>query len=565
MRTGAAATLLVWGLLALTACGPSQPPVAGATIQGNVFASPSAGGAPVQGARVTVRVGDDTQSVSSDIGGHFSFELNTPQTAQALTVTVEPPAESNLYAATYDSVTLEAYRSPYGAAGELNIYLGTTKPSAFLPGAAPRLGCLTGVLKDVDGTPLASNALEVVPTAQGTFVPRPLYDDPTCAATITSIPNFLAGYVSLPQPGETGLVLYVGYVVVRTDAQGRYRLPLQSPQNLFAASGSMWAGNYDGTDTGNLKTANAFFWSKFQYLPEVPVFLSGATATQNLLLESFDPATNPRVTTQTVQYDGSAVNRVGGAFEVETVPSFEHALTSSALMLGQYYKDNPSGSDTLRVMRLGQGTRAQHISVVSTLTRYDPADSTFLGDSRFTGWRDGTNLGQPLGVNFLGIPDPQAPALDETGTSRTPTLTWSGVGGARLYQVVLFRSLEDGPEPVWEGYTPGTSLTLPFALEANADYSWQIYANDSYDVTYVLGSDPVAMEASRWVSAGKLPRARGDGSALNTWRGQAARAIWQATGAPPQRFLGPADTYQNLLETGSREANSQEFTFTTGN
>lgn len=563
MRTGAAATLLVSGLLTLSACGaPQPPPNQTTTLQGNVFASGRAGGAPVQGARVTAQMGDDTETVITDPEGRFSLRLNTARTAQAFTLTVEPPARSNLYAATYDDVTLEAYRSPYGAANEFSIYLGTTRPSAPLPGAPARRGCVAGILKDLNGQPVVSNAQAVVQTGATTFVPRPLYPD--CATEFSAIPNFAAGHFLLPQPGETGLVIYGGGRVVRTDAQGRYVMPVLTTQNLFGVSGSMWAGNYDGTDTVDPKKASAFFWSKFQYLPEVPVFTSGATDTRDIQLEAFDPATNPRVTTQPVRYDGSAVDRAGSDFFIETVPSFEHAITSGALTLGEYYGGEFSGQDDLRVIKLASDTRSQNISVSSTAYRSnDDKDGDYTGSTSFTGWRDGTNLGQALTANFIDIPNPQAPKADTEGASRTPTLNWKAVKNAKVYVVGVYRVLSDRTEPVWVGYTPNTSLQVPFELEAGAEYVWQVSTDDSTEMLDYIGSDPLGTEAARWMSAGRLNKAPNLGSALNTWRGEVALGILQAGGKLPQRLVGTDRAYQNLLETGYRYADSQEFTFTT--
>ncbi|WP_102125528.1 hypothetical protein [Deinococcus planocerae] len=552
---------MVSGLLALSSCGTPQPTTQETTLQGNVFASATAGGAPVQGARVTASLGDATQSAITGPDGRFSLKLNAARAAQAFTLTVEPPARSNLYASTYANVPLEAYRSPYGAAGELSIYLGTTRPSAALPGAAPRRGCVTGTVQDTNGQPVASNALAVVPVSGGQRVPRPLYDN--CATEFSAIPNLAAAFATLPQPGETGLVIYGGSRVVRTDAQGRYLLPVQTTQNLNAVSGAMWAGNFDGGEES--ETSASVFWSKFQYLPEVPVFTSGATDTRDITLEDFDPATNPRVTTQPIRYDAAAVDKPTGAiFDVLTSPAFEPAITSGTFPLGQYYTLNPAGSHDLRVVKLAEGNVAQNVTVETSLFRSSADGQTATGTSSFTAWRDGNNLGDALTADFIGIPAPQTPGQEEEGASRTPTLSWNGVERAKTYAVGLYRLTETGATPVWVGYTTNTSVQVPLTLEANADYVWQVSTDDSTELLDYIGKDPLRAEAARWKSAGTL-KARGPQSVLNTWRGQVAAGVVQATGQVPQRFELPGAAYQRLQETGYRSADSQEFIFKTGN
>ncbi|WP_412028235.1 hypothetical protein [Deinococcus yunweiensis] len=571
MRTGAAATILVSGLLALSSCGGPQPTTPDTKLEGNVYASPSAGGSPVGGARVTASLGSATQSVITGPDGHFSLTMNGAQTVQAFNITVEPPDSSNLVASSYFKVPLEAYRSQYGAASELNIYLNTTAPSAPLPGAPAKRGCITGLLKDVGGQPVASNALEVVDTPAGTSVPRPLYPD--CNTEFATIPNFSAGHALLPQAGETGLVIYGGSRVVRTNAQGRYLMPVQTSQNLSGVSGSMWAGNYDGSDTGSLATANALYWSKFQYVPEVKALLNAvtpvgntATDTRDITLENFDPATNSRVMNQSIRYDGSAVSRqVDGATAgilVDTTASFEHAITSAALPLGEYFDEDALGTQDLRVMKLASGTNAQSIAVTSRLIRYDTKDFFIVGDSTFYGWRNGVNQGQPLNATYLAIPAPQAPAQAATGVSRAPSMSWSAVPGGKVYQVALLRLEEDDSATLaWVGYTPDTSLQVPLTLDANATYIWQVYTDDGTEMADYIGRDPLALEAARWKPTSALVKARTGESALNRWRGQAAQVIVQRTGSLPR----PDAAYQNLQTTGYRDTNSQESIFTTGN
>lgn len=563
MRTGVAAIMLISGLLTLGGCGGPQPAQRETTLQGNVFASPLAGGAPVQGARVTASLGDATGSVVTGPDGRFSLKLNPAQIVQAFTLTVEPPDGADLYASTFGGVPLEAYTSPSGAAGDMSLYLGTVNPSPALPGGVPRWGCVAGTLRDTGGQPLPSNALPVVYGAGGQLIPRPLY--PNCATAPWTVPSFLTGFLgTAPQPGETGLIIAGGpLAVVRTDGQGRYLLPAVSAANLRAASGVMWAGNYDGTDTGSLETASAVFWSKFQYLPQIRVFLNGTTTTQDLQLEDFDPATNPRVTTQPIRYDGRAAETEGSASVIETRPGYAPSwLFAGSLPLGQYLRQGSSGGDDLRVLRLASDDRAQSITVESRLTRYDPDHTTSRGSSVFIGWRDGATLGQPLTATFLGIPAPQAPTPAATGTSRTPTLSWNAVPGARLYDVLLYQVLpENEVLPVWRGLTTDTSLRVPVELEAGRQYGWQVSADDSFQPIDWIASDPMRSEAARWKSAGGLPRARGRDSALNTWRGKVARA----TDTLPGGFAGAAAYDQHLLEKGYRFSSSQEFTFTTGN
>jgi hypothetical protein len=213
-------------------------------------------------------------------------------------------------ALTYEEVPVAAYRSPYGAASEMNIYL-PAPASSLLPGYPARRGFIQGTLT-LNGTPVQSTT------------PRPadfskLFDP--------------------PRPGEDGLVVFGGFRTVTTGTGGAYTIPVVSTNNLYAVSGSLWAGNYTGTDTGDPDTATEYFWHSFQYIPEVRVYLGASspypTTSQDVALEAFDPASNPRVTLLPVQHDYSAL----GGFTLDpsnpdwnalafSVPSFVHAIHS---------------------------------------------------------------------------------------------------------------------------------------------------------------------------------------------------------------------------------------------
>jgi hypothetical protein len=129
--------LLLFGLaLGLLACSP--PPQ---TLQGKVYTSPRAGGQPVHGAKVVVRAGNQTQEVLTGLDG--SFQLRMPGSAQTFNLTVIPPKGQGMAALTYEEVPVAAYRSPYGAASEMNIYL-PAPASSLLPGYPARRGLHPG-------------------------------------------------------------------------------------------------------------------------------------------------------------------------------------------------------------------------------------------------------------------------------------------------------------------------------------------------------------------------------------------------------------------------------------
>ncbi len=507
-------------LLGLWACTP--PPQG---LQGNVFTSPSAGGQPVHGARVIAQVGSRRVETTTGLDGYFFLQI--PGNAQTFTLTVIPPAGQGMAALTFAEVPLSAYRSPYGAASEMNIYL-PAPPSRSLPGYPARIGYLTGTVT-LGGQPVASST----PRSQDQ-----LFNPPT--------------------PCEDGLVVFGGFRTVTTNGLGQYLIPVSSTNNLYAASGSVWAGNYTGTDTGDCYTATEYYWSRFQYVPDAWVYLNGSSTQQDLALEAFDPQANPsRVTTLQVTHDLSGLSQYNpdpnspgwNAFSV-SVPTFNHAIHSGEIELGQYYYFGES-SKTLRIYEIPSGTTSQQISVVSTAVRFDN-NFQVLDFSRAYHWRDGTNLSTSLTVSFLDTP--KLGIEDEATLGTTPTLTWNPVAGAKVYVVSVY---DEGGNLVWAGFTPNTSLVVPFPLTTGAAYFWDVYTDDQTEMLDYIGMDPAALQARLYLDGEHLVRLKSlRTNPVNRQRGELAKAFLNNLGYIPQ------GAYQKLLQNGYRESVSETRSFT---
>lgn len=507
--------LIGLSLPTLWACTP--PPQG---IQGHVFTSPRAGGQPVHGAKVIAQVGNRRVETTTGLDGRFSLQV--PGNAQTFSLTVIPPEGQGMAALTFAEVPLSAYRSPYGAASEMNIYL-PAPPSRTLPGYPIRAGFLTGTVT-LGGQPVASS------TPRN---PNQLFDPPI--------------------PCEDGLVIFGGFRTVTTDASGQYQIPVASTNNLYAASGSLWAGNYTGTDTGDCQTATEYYWSHFQYMPDAWVYLNGSQTQQDLALEAFDPQANPsRVTILEVTHDLSGLSGYypdlnspqWNAFSF-SIPSFAHAIHSGEIELGQYYYLGETRK-ALRVYKIPSGVNSQQISLFSVALRFN-SDFQVLDFSLAFHWRDGTNLGTPLTVAFLDTP--KLGVADGATLGSTPTLSWNPVSGGKVYMVSVY----DGEgNLVWAGFTPRTSITLPMPLKSGTTYFWDVYTDDQTDMLDYIGMDPATLQARLYVDLNHLARLRQlKASPVNHARGELAKAYRESLGYIPQ------GAYQGLLQNGYRESVSE--------
>ncbi|WP_148225912.1 carboxypeptidase-like regulatory domain-containing protein [Allomeiothermus silvanus] len=517
-----------------------------------MYQSISTGGSPVAGARVQLQVGGSTQSAFTDSSG--AFALTYSGTAN-FSLTVIPPAGSGLGSVTYDGVAVAAYKDQYGAAGEMNIYLPGGR-STTLPGTRNTFGCITGRLLDTDGTtPVVAN-----PPAQAPNRTSP------AACNGTQPPGLFNSGSTAINPGENGLVLFGGFRVVTTQAGGSFRVPLFTGNNGFAFSGSLWGGNYTGTDTGDPNTATAYFWEKFAFKPRADLYTKPSnfidTPAGDLVLEPFDPASNPKVTTLPITHDTSALSGFDFSDPNEallySIPLFNHAIHSSGIELGQYYNVGASGAMNMRVIQLDPAAKSQQIEVNSTAFNLDTGAS-----STVTQWRDGTNLSTPLTAKFLAIPSLQAPANNASGQPRSPTLSWNAVPGATLYEVDIY---DANGKLVWYGLSKNTSLSVPITLEANKAYLWQAFAYEGLEMSDAIGRDPDATLAARWINPRHLAGLKGfPSNPVNEAYGRMAQAYLDTLGYIPaarptsQRYL------QNLLTNGYRESASEVFAFQTGN
>ncbi len=535
---------------------PPPPPAVPVTFQGSVNASPAAGGQPFVGAKVDLTIGTTTKSTTTDPQGKYSLKFDDVGKSTTFTLTATSPA-ANARSRTYQDIPLAAYASPYGSSGELNIFMGGS--TVTLGGYPIRQGNLTGVITDGANPVVSTNPLtRRVSTPAGSFGP--------------CIPNGVAPCLfDPPQTGEDGLVLFGGSGgrVVVTGTGGAFTIPVRSSNNLFAASGSLWAGNYDGTDTGNPKTANEYFWTKFAYLPNVNVFIGPDPATppvvtQNAAFEAFDPTSNAtRVTTLSMTHDLAAIGTPN--ILSQSIPGFQTGVTSSEVELGQYYSF--TAPRNMRVYKIPVGVKDQQIVVNSDVFVCDKdcaaSDSILIGKSSVHQYRDGTNLSSGLTASFLGIPSTQSPAPAATGVSLTPTLTWKAVTGGKVYNVTVVE--DSSKKTVWDGITTATTIKVPVTLKANTKYVWQVTTDDQNDPTDYISSDPLAMEASRWINLSNSAKLRNlNLGSLNAARGELAMHYLATTGRIPTTISQDGSS-QNLLTTGSREVESDTPVFTTGN
>ncbi|WP_105318314.1 hypothetical protein [Thermus tenuipuniceus] len=470
-----------------------------------------------------VQVGNSTLKTTTGLDGSFSLTL--PGGVSTFTLTVIPPAGQGIAAQTFAEVPLSAYRSPYGTASEMNIYL-PAPASKILPGYPARTGTITGNV---------------------TFNNQPV---------ASTTPRNLTQLFNPPQPCENGLVVYGGGRTVTTSPSGSYQIPISSTNNLYAASGSLWAGNYTGTDTGNCQTATEYYWAQFQLIPEVRVYLNGTSTSQNVALEAFDPQSNPRVTTLAVSHDYGALTGFNfnptspswNAFSLSTA-SFAHAIHSGDIELGQYYFRGQT-TKNLRVLALPPTDVSQQITVQSHAVRLSAAES-ILDYSSVQQWRDGSNLSQALTVSFLDTP--KLTVNDGATLGPNPTLSWTQVSGGQVYVVSVY---DQTGNLVWVGYTPKTEIALPIPLSSGTTYSWDVSTDDQTGMLEYIGMDPSALQARLYLDPAHYPRLKGyKGSTVNQARGRMAQAFLERLGYVPQ------GAYQNLLQRGYRQSVSETRTF----
>ncbi|WP_243093626.1 hypothetical protein [Thermus thalpophilus] len=295
-------------------------------------------------------------------------------------------------------------------------------------------------------------------------------------------------------------------------------------------------------------------------MPEVRVYLNGSTTPQDLALEAFDPQANPsKVKLLNVTHDYTALS--GFEFDLQSpnwnafsfaVPYFVHAIHSGEVELGQYYYLGTTAKQ-LRVYNIPSGTAAQQIYLQNIALRIDPNTFQILDLSLVHQWRDGTNLGQSVTATFLDTPKLQVG--DGANLSTTPTLAWSNVAGAIVYVASLYDAQGN---LLWAGFTPNTSITVPFALQGGATYFWDVYTDDQTEMLDYIGMDPAVLQARLFLNIAHHPRLKHfQTHRVNRYRGELARAFRENTGQMPL----PQAAYQNLLQRGYRESISEVRSF----
>jgi hypothetical protein len=530
--------------------------VSSATIKGIVTNDPGAGGNPVNGAQVQVRIGKKSLSVSTGPTGEFSVPFKDIGRASNFTLNVAPPFGSYLSSRTYEGIPLDAYSSVLGGANDIQVILSNASGGQS-PITPPHYAKYVGTVKENGTAKKSSNPLgRRVADEQG----RRICLSRTVTAPCLNDP---------PQPGEDGLVVANGLLTAATDKNGQYLIPRITPFNTYGTSIAMWAGDYNGSDTGNIQTAFEVFWSKFALKQVANVFLGTDPAnppinTNDFALEAFDPASNARVTSIPVSHDTSGLegfNFTGtGANAVSlSIPKFTPTISTGAFELGQYV-DFTAGPRNLRVFKIRDGAQEQNIEITSQAINLATGSN-----STVTTWHDGTNLTQNVNAKFLGIPSIQNPAIGETNVSTTPTLSWKAVPGARLYGAYIVDAKTG--LLVWLAYTGRTSISLPYSLAPDTQYVWGVDTDDQYSIGEIFGASPSTLAASRWVDTNHIFKLRGKGygtDAMNTWRGRQAANHLERNGSLPNIGTLSSRPGQRLISRGFRASSSESASFTTG-
>jgi hypothetical protein len=527
-------------------------------VKGSVTNDSGAGGNPVNGAQIQVRIGGKTQSLTTGPTGEFSVPFKDIGRASSFTLNVSPPFGSFLSARTYEGIPLDAYSSALGGANDIQVVLANAS-GGQLPITPAHYSNFVGTLREGETVRKSSNLLG-----------RRVADEKgrrTCLSSTVSAPCLN----DPPQFGEDGLVVVNGQFTAVTDKNGKYLIPRRTIFNTYATSLAMWAGDYNGTDTGNPQTALEFFWSKFALLKVANVFYGIDPAnppanTNDLALEPFDPASNPRIASIPVAHDTLALEGFNfsgeGANAVSySIPKFSPTIsTGIAFELGQYV-DFTSGAHNLRVFKIANGVQSQQITITN-----QALNLTTGANSTVTTWRDGTNLTQAVNAKFLAIPTTQSPVIGATGVSITPNLSWRAVPGAKSYTVYVVDAKTGSL--VWLADTRRTQIDLPFSLSPDTQYVWGVNTDDQFTLSDNFGTSPAAFAASHWVDTNHIFKLRGKGygtDAMNTWRGKLAANYLERNGFLPSIGIGTDSRFrQNLISRGYRASSSESASFTTG-
>jgi hypothetical protein len=532
-------------------------------VKGRVYQTARSGGNTLAGATVILNFGQVKAKATTGVDGSFKIPVKGRPLGFDILV-LPPPGNMGLRALSYDSVPLSAYVSNLGASRELNIYL-PGGPQALNPVASPRFGCISGRLVDTDGTtPVVGIPL---PGANAPNRTSP-------AACNGSRPPGLSLLAVPLQPGETGLLTYRGFQGVLSGTGGNFLMPVISSVNSFATEGFVWAGNFNGTDTGNPATASEFFWSKFAYIPQVKTFLNNGqvtTLTTPVQLQPFDPTSNPSVTTIPFSHDTSALTSGGFDFSASgnalslTEVSFEPSVTGGSITLGTYF-DFSGGPRNLRVYKIPTGKQGQTLASESQALKFDAAGN-LAAFSVVYRWFNGTNLSANK-ADFMAVPVLQTPSNGTTNVSRNPRLTWSAVDRPAVYTVTLYDG--DTGAPVLTTYTPETFLNIyQIKLEPNKVYFWDVAADENLQMIDIISVDPDAQLAARHIDLNSLNALRGTrylDNRANLWRGQLAESFLNSVGYVPQTGWAPGSiALVQLLERGYRFSGSEVFAFKTGN
>jgi hypothetical protein len=305
--------------------------VSSATIKGIVTNDPGAGGNPVNGAQVQVRIGKKSITVPTGPTGEFSVPFTDIGRASNFTLNVAPPFGSFLDSSTIENIPLDAYSSVLGGANDIQVILVNAGGFGQAPITPPHYANYVGTLRDGETIVKSSNPYG-----------RRVADEKghsTCLSRTVSAPCLN----DPPQPGEDGLVVANGFLTATTNKNGQYFIPRITPFNSYGGTIALWAGDYNGTDTGSLQTANEVFWSKFALKQVSSVFLgpdpkNPPINTNDLALEDFDPASNARVASIPVSHDTSGLE--GFNFSGEGANAVSYSIPMFTPIIGTTYRSD---------------------------------------------------------------------------------------------------------------------------------------------------------------------------------------------------------------------------------
>jgi len=282
------------------------------------------------------------------------------------------------------------------------------------------------------------------------------------------------GFGSPPahKPGNVGIVTYTGFFSTLTDSSGRYTIPRPLSDDSPASTGSLFAGNWDGSHVSDRPClgGSRLYFTQYDFVPAVHAFKLQTTV-RDLRMQAVTGSLNAEL-----DADGQAFLRsfdTGGSCGFSlTLLFLYHATHSEALDLAYVWHDSGVANVTTPVPQipLAQGVYWYGVGVAGPL----PGGDVFGITLTFL-----VSGASALRVSYL--PRPGNPSV---GAGPSPEISWTASSGATLYRVNVYDSRGN---LVFLGAT-STSLSIKLPMELpSGSYSVEVVANDTLKPTDLLG------------------------------------------------------------------------------